>query len=58
MIWQDPVDYSHITYEYDHSLLEQVGEVVAMISALDPVLAGHDPVRVLILALLLDLMRR
>ena len=18
MIWQDPVDYSHITYEYDH----------------------------------------
>ena len=23
MIWQDPVDYSHITYEYDHSLLEQ-----------------------------------
>jgi len=23
MIWQDPVDFSHITYEYDHSLLEQ-----------------------------------
>ena len=22
MIWQDPVDFSHITYEYDHSLLE------------------------------------
>ena len=28
MIWQDPVDYSHITYEYDHSLLEQVREVL------------------------------
>lgn len=26
MIWQDPVDYSHITYEYDHSLLEQEEE--------------------------------
>jgi len=22
MIWQDPVDLSHITYEYDHSMLE------------------------------------
>ena len=22
MIWQDPVDFSHITFEYDHSLLE------------------------------------
>ena len=21
MIWQDPVDYSHITYEYDHRWL-------------------------------------
>ena len=22
MIWQDPVDWAHISYEYDHSLLE------------------------------------
>jgi hypothetical protein len=22
MIWQDPVDYSYLTYEYDPSLLE------------------------------------
>ena len=22
MIWQDPVDLSYISYEYDHSLLE------------------------------------
>jgi hypothetical protein len=28
MIWQDPVDFSHITYEYDHSLLDQVMLVV------------------------------
>lgn len=26
MIWQDPVDFSHITYEYDHSLLEHEEE--------------------------------
>ena len=26
MIWQDPVDWSHISYEYDHSLLEHQGE--------------------------------
>jgi len=26
MIWQDPVDWTHLSYEYDHSLLEHQGE--------------------------------